>query len=35
MCGYIFDREEFEKAANFTANKLINDLKWKEKIYQK
>src|SRR3989344_2441290 len=35
MCGYIFDREEFEKAANFTANKLINDLKWRKAIYQK
>jgi len=31
----IYDREEFERAANFTANKLINDYKWRKKIYQK
>lgn len=31
----IYDREEFEKAANFTADKLINDHKWRKKIYQK
>src|SRR3989338_11428879 len=35
MCEYIFNREEFEKSANFAANKLINDHKWRKRIYQK
>lgn len=25
MCRYIFDNNEFEKTANFTADRLIND----------
>ncbi len=35
MCRYIFDREEFEKAANFTADRLINNSAWRAKIYKK
>lgn len=35
VCGYVFDREEFEKAANFTSYRLINDHKWRKIIYQK
>src|SRR3989338_3652654 len=31
----IYDRKEFEKAANFTADKLINNNKWRKKNYQK
>ncbi|MEK6943471.1 MAG: PEP-utilizing enzyme [Nanoarchaeota archaeon] len=35
MCRYIFDNNEFEKAANFTADRLINDDKWRLSIYKK
>ena len=35
MCRYIFDNVEFEKAANFTADRLINDNKWRLSIYKK
>ena len=35
MCRFIFDRDEFEKAANYTSDRLINDNKWRAKIYHK
>lgn len=35
MCRYIFDHEEFELAANYTANKLINNDKWRKGVYKK
>ncbi len=35
MCRYVFDNIEFEKAANYTANRLINDNKWRHKSYKK
>jgi len=34
-CLYLFDKEEFERAANFTADKLLNNDKWRLKIYGK
>src|SRR3989338_898128 len=35
MCRYIFDRDEFEKAAHFTAERLLNDNAWRQQIYKK
>lgn len=35
MCRYIFNNSEFEKTANFTADSLINDDKWRLGIYKK
>lgn len=35
MCRYIFDDNQFERAANFTADRLINDDKWRLGIYKK
>ncbi len=34
-CSYLFDKKEFENAAHFTANKLLNDNEWRNKIYKK
>ncbi|MDP3298195.1 MAG: hypothetical protein Q8N09_11535 [Thermodesulfovibrionia bacterium] len=34
-CRYIFDIDEFEKGAHFTANRLINDNKWRLGIYKR
>lgn len=31
----IYDREEFEKSADFASSKLIDDHNWRKKIYQK
>ena len=35
MCRYIFDIDEFEKAANFTSERLINDDAWRLGLYRK
>lgn len=35
MCRYIFDRDEFEKAAQFTSDKLLHNDVWRKKIYEK
>lgn len=35
MCRYVFEVDEFEKAAQFTAHKLINNDKWRSDIYRK
>lgn len=35
ICRYVFDGNQFERAANFTANRLINDDKWRLGIYKK
>lgn len=35
MCRYIFDTKEFDAAAHFNANRLINDNKWRAGIYRK
>ncbi|MEK7556482.1 MAG: hypothetical protein AAB538_00725, partial [Patescibacteria group bacterium] len=34
MCRYIFDSDEFERAAQYTSDRLINDDKWRENVYQ-
>ena len=35
MCRYVFETHEFEKTAQFTAHKLINNNKWRLGIYRK
>ena len=35
MCRYIFEKEQFEKAADYTSDKLINNEKWRKKIYRR
>src|SRR3989338_9541376 len=35
MCRYLFDKNEFEKVAQFTADKLINNHTWRREIYKK
>ncbi|MFA4936890.1 MAG: PEP-utilizing enzyme [Patescibacteria group bacterium] len=35
VCTYFFDDQEFNKSANFAANRLLNDNKWRTKIYDK
>ncbi|MFA7286794.1 MAG: PEP-utilizing enzyme [Patescibacteria group bacterium] len=35
MCRYIFNHKEFELAANYTADKLINNNKWRKEVYEK
>lgn len=35
MCRYLFDKNEFEKGAQFTADKLINNHTWRREIYKK
>lgn len=35
VCKYIYDIEEFNKAAEFAADKLLNDHKWRSSIYKK
>lgn len=35
MCRYIFDRDEFEKGAQFTSDKLLHNDPWRKKIYGK
>src|SRR3989338_10334740 len=35
MCKYVFDKNEFEKAAHFTADRLINDHRWRQGVYKK
>lgn len=35
MCRYVFDKEEFENTAKFTANKLINNHVWRRQVYKK
>ena len=34
-CKYIFDINEFNKVADFTSNRLINDDKWRKSVYKK
>ncbi len=34
-CRYIFDNEEFDQTAHFTSDRLINDHRWRARIYKK
>lgn len=34
-CRYIFDTAQFEVAATFTANRLLNDHRWRQGVYRK